>query len=384
MMPTQKQASIAQQKPHSQAQDARDGRVEQAIDRLRNGARELSHADIATRRDCAHEVLEQVVKCAPEWVDACCRIKQIPDRSAGVGEEVLAGPGGVARYLRLMIRSLDEIAQTGRPRLSGKVGRLSDGRLRVPMFPARGIYDSLIFAGIKAEARMQSGVEESTLHGDRLHRLDGSDRTPRVGVVLGAGNVSSIPTADSLTRVFQDGNAVLLKLNPVQDTLKDVFEEALQPLIKRGWLQIVTGGAEVGAAAVYHQEVDEVHITGSHHTHDAIVWGRDPDERARRKRENDPILKKPITSEMGNVSPWIIVPGNYSEKELKSQATHVAASLANNAGFNCLTTRMIITWKKWPDRGRFLDMVQAVLNSIPPRVAFYPGAEERYARLTRA
>ncbi len=356
--------------------------VSQSIDRLRAGARDLTGSDIETRRECAREVLDQVVKCSRDWVDVCCTIKSIPVGSSGRGEEVLAGPGGVTRYLRLMIQTLDDIARTGKPLLPGKVSRLADGRLQVPMLPARGIYDTLMFSGIKANARMQTGVEEATLHGNRLERLQASDNSPRIGVVLGAGNVSSIPTVDSLTRIFQDGNAVLLKLNPVQDELKSIFEDALQPLIKRGWLQILTGGADVGAAAIHHDEVDEAHITGSHHTHDAIVWGRDPEEQARRKREHDPLLKKPITSEMGNVSPWIIVPGNYSEKELKSQATHLAASLANNAGFNCLTTRMIVTWKKWPDRRRFLDMVQAVLETIPPRVAYYPGAEERYERFT--
>ncbi len=357
-----------------------DSQVNQAFDRLREGARDLTGSDVSARAECAREVLDSVFKCSREWVEICCRIKSIPAGTAGRGEEVLAGPGGVTRYLRLMIQTLDDVSRTGKPRLAGKVSRLDDGRLSVPLFPARGIYDSIMFAGLKAEARMQSGVTEVKLHGKRLERLRASDSPPRIGVVLGAGNVSSIPTADSLTRIFQDGNAVLLKLNPVQDELKGVFEDALRPLIQRGWLQILTGGADVGAAAVYHDEANEIHITGSHHTHDAIVWGRDPEERARRKRENDPVLTKPITSEMGNVSPWIIVPGQYSEKELKSQATHLAASLANNAGFNCLTTRMIITWKQWPDRQRFLDMVQAVLKTIPPRVAYYPGAAERYER----
>lgn len=356
--------------------------VDRAIQKLRLGARDLTGSDVAARAQCAREVLNQVVETAREWVDVSCRIKSVAPGSAGRGEEVLAGPGGVSRYLRLMIQTLGDIARTGKPELPGKIGLLDDGRLQVPMFPAKGIFDSVMFAGIKADARMQSGVTQTNLHGDRLERLKAANATPRIGTVLGAGNVSSIPIADSLTRIFQDGNAVLLKLNPVQDDLKSVFEDAMQPLIKRGWMQIVTGGADVGAAAVYHEDVDEVHITGSHHTHDAIVWGRDPAESERRKRENDPLLTKPITSEMGNVSPWIVVPGNYSEKELRSQATHLAASLANNAGFNCLTTRMIITWKKWPDRQRFLDMVQEVLKTIPPRVAYYPGAEERYERFT--
>ena len=75
----------------------------------------------------------------------------------------------------------------------------------------------------------------------------------------------------------------------------------------------VYGDADAGSYAAHHPAVDDVHITGSVRTHEVIVWGADPVERERRKAINDPLLKKPITSELGNVTPWIIVPGPYSE-----------------------------------------------------------------------
>ena len=146
-------------------------------------------------------------------------------------------------------------------------------------------------------------------------------------------------------------------------------------------MRIIYGGAREGAAAIEHPPVDEVHITGSIYSHDAIVWGPTPEERERRKRENDPLLKKPITSELGNVSPWIIVPGTYSDKQLRFQAENVAASITNNASFNCIATKMIVTWKDWPQRQRFLDAVEAVLAKVPPRKAYYPGARDRFSRL---
>ena len=63
-----------------------------------------------------------------------------------------------------------------------------------------------------------------------------------------------------------------------------------------------------------------------------------------------PLLKKPITSELGNVSPWIVVPGPIRDKQLRFQAENVAASITNNASFNCVATKVIITWKNWPQR----------------------------------
>ena len=126
--------------------------------------------------------------------------------------------------------------------------------------------------------------------------------------------------------------------------------------------------------------MDTLHITGSHITHDLIVWGADAEER--KANGQAPIVQKPITSELGNVTPWIIVPGDYSNRQLEFQAQHVAASITNNASFNCLATKVIVTEKDWPQRGKFLNRIEELLGSIPARVPYYPGARERFERAT--
>ena len=88
---------------------------------------------------------------------------------------------------------------------------------------------------------------------------------------------------------------------------------------------------------------------------------------------NEPVLNKPITSELGNVTPWVIVPGRYTDSQLRSQAENIVASITNNASFNCIATKMLVTWKDWPDRERFLDLIEHVLATIPSRYAYYPG-----------
>jgi len=40
----------------------------------------------------------------------------------------------------------------------------------------------------------------------------------------------------------------------------------------------------------------------------------------------------------------------------------------------------VLTWKGWPQRDRFLDLLQATLRRIAPRKAYYPGAADRYRR----
>jgi hypothetical protein len=140
----------------------------------------------------------------------------------------------------------------------------------------------------------------------------------------------------------------------------------------------------VGTYAINHELVDEVHITGSIYTHETIVWGPPGPERDRRKAESKPVLEKEITSELGNVTPWIMIPGPYSEKELDFQAENLCASVVNNCSFNCVATKCVVTWKQWPQREKFLDKVEAILKKVPPRRAYYPGAEDRYRKFAKA
>ena len=79
------------------------------------------------------------------------------------------------------------------------------------------------------------------------------------------------------------------------------------------------------------------------------------------------------------MTPWIVVPSHWSEEELLHQAEHLVGSLICNTGFNCAAPRVVVTWRGWSQRERFLDAVQEFLDLVPARLAWYPGASERYA-----
>ena len=355
-------------------------RLDHSIARLTAGRSHLQRASLDERIAALREVTALLYQHARTWVDLSCEAKSIPLGSNIRAEEILSGPVAVVRYLLLLAQTLTSIKETGRPTLPGRLRVGDDSRLTVPIVPTRGIYDRVIFRSMRAAALMQRGVSADDIHGDRVRRLTDTEQTVKCVLVLGAGNVSSVAVTDMLSKLFQERQVVLLKLNPVNAYLYDVFAEVFQPLIRRGWLQIIAGDAQMGAAAIAHDGVDEVHITGSQETHDRIVWGATAEERKRRKRENNPLLTKRITSELGNVSPWIIVPGKYTSRQLQFQAENVAASITNNAGFNCLSTRMLITERSWPQRVEFLDRLSRSLAETPRRVPYYPGAVERYER----
>jgi len=354
--------------------------LDQALEQLAAGRARLPKLSLSDRIALLEDCLARVAQLAPEWVEAACLAKGIPADSPLRAEEVAAGPVATARHLRLLIGNYREVQQSGHISLPAPPKQGPDGGLRVQVMPVRGLFDSIVFSGFKAESWLAPSVTRAD-----LEKLGSHLKNPppaRTVLVLGAGNVSSIPPTDAISKIFQEGHVVLLKMNPVNEYLGPIFARLFARLIEAQLVRIVYGGAEIGAAAVNHAQVDEVHITGSIHSHDAIVWGPAGLERERRKREQDPVLKKPITSELGNVSPWIVVPAAYSDKELRFQAESVAASITNNASFNCVATKMIVTWKNWPQRAEFLDLVEQVLAAVPTRKAYYPGAAERFRRFT--
>lgn len=353
-------------------------------------AEELNAAKSRYQRTSLDEWSELVERCITEvaevsaaWVDAACDAKGISTGHPLRAEEVNAGPMATLRYLRLLHDSLRDISRSGKPRLPGPVRQIPGGQLRVRIVPVKRRFDTLFFPATTTDAWMQRDVTAESLAAQAVPaQYRGQAETPDISLVLGAGNVSSIAVTDTCAKILQEGKLVLLKMNPVNAYLGPVFEQALAPFIEAGFLRIIYGGADVGQYAVNHELVDEVHVTGSIDTYNAIVWGPPGPERERRMRENAPLLAKPLTSELGNVSPWIVVPGKYSERQLQFQAENIAASIINNASFNCLATKVIVTWQDWPDRDRFLDKLQTILNQIPPRKAYYPGAEERFRRFT--
>ena len=199
-----------------------------------------------------------------------------------------------------------------------------------------------------------------------------------LALVLGAGNISSIAPLDALYKLFAEDAVVLLKMNPVNAYMGPILERAFQSLRQDGFLEIVYGGASLGRHLCQHPLVETIHITGSDHTHDAIVWGSTPTEQAERKASHQPLTAKPITSELGCVTPIMVVPGNWSESDLTFQARHIAGMVAHNASFNCAAAKVVITANGWAQREAFLAKLQHELAQTPARKAYYPGAVERY------
>ncbi|MGW4533503.1 aldehyde dehydrogenase family protein [Nocardia sp. NPDC004340] len=183
---------------------------------------------------------------------------------------------------------------------------------------------------------------------------------------------------DTVYELFAHNRVVLLKLNPITDPLLPVFEKIFARCIELGLVAIVTGGADVGHAAVTHPGIGHVHITGSVKSHDAIVFGGDAEGRARRER-GETLLNKPITSELGGVSPIIVVPGKWSARDLAYQAEHIVTQKLHNNGYNCVASQVLVLSSDWDQKDAFVAALRKALANAPARSPYYPGSDDRCA-----
>jgi hypothetical protein len=329
----------------------------------------------AARADLLQQVITDTMAAEDGWLAAACEAKGLVPGSTEAGEELFAGVGTFVRMARLLRDALRDIAKDGKPAFAGPVREGPGGRLRVQVFPANA-FDRITFPQTTAEVWMQPGVTRESLVAGQAPAYADPAVHAGTALVLAAGNVASLGPRDVLTKLFVEGKVVVMKANPVNDYLVPHWSRALGSLIDAGVLRIVGGGADAGRYLTGHAGIDEVHITGSDKTYDAVVFGNGP-EGARRKEADQPVLDKPVTAELGNVSPVIVVPGKWSIPELLYQAEHVATMLVNNAGFNCISARLVITHAAWPQREAFLGALTQTLAGVTTRRAYYPGAAER-------
>ncbi|WP_458040301.1 MULTISPECIES: aldehyde dehydrogenase family protein [Bacteria] len=345
---------------------------------LQTGLPSWIHLTLAQRARLLERVRASVVACAQEWAEQAALIKGLDNRHPLRGEEWLSGPYAVIVALDAYVRTLSELSAGRSPIDALTLGSAPGGRVTVPAFPATRA-DALLLSGFTAEVWLQPGVTEQ----DARKKAGLGQRHPSdaggVGLVLGAGNVTAIPVLDVLYELVAGNRVAILKLNPTMDSLAPIFRRALAPLIAAGFLRIVTGDGSVGAALTSHAGIDHVHITGSEATFDVIVWGTG-EEAQRRRRDDDPAMPKPITAELGGVSPVIVVPGEWTTADLRFQAEHVVTMRLQNAGHNCIAGQIVVISRDWAQRGAFLSELRAAYLRAPHRPTWYPHAPERVAQ----
>jgi acyl-CoA reductase-like NAD-dependent aldehyde dehydrogenase len=353
-------------------------RLDSAIAELHTGSRTWTALALAQRVTLLRAVRTSVAQVAEDWANTAAASKGLDARHPLRGEEWLSGPYSVLGALDAYIETLSRLAAGANPLEGITIDRAPGGRARVHAFPLTGI-DRFLLSGYTGEVWLEPGVTPNAARA----AAGLAQRTPTVsggvGLVLGAGNVTSIPVLDVLYELLAHNRTALLKVNPTQDALVPIYKRAFAPLIEPGLVRIVRGGPAVGGYLTAHPDLAHVHITGSAATFDAIVWGTGAAAK-RRRREMRPQLKKPITAELGGVSPIIVVPGDWSDADLTYHAEHIATMRLQNSGHNCIAGQVVILSSDWAQGPAFRAALRRAYANAPERPIWYPGSPARMHR----
>ena len=321
-----------------------------------------------SNRDKA-ELLERCLKRMVDSTDECarrtCEVKG--SYESGLGEELAAW----SSCCWIVSETLECLRHDFNPPVGAtRVSEGDQGRTVVETFP-RGLLMNLVFLGCKGEVWLQPG--KTLRQGPPRTNQEGS-----VWLVLGAGNQIPAVVGDIVHCLFLCNSTVILKMNPVNDFLGPLLEDCFKPLISEGFLKIVYGGAEVGKMLVNHRLTEEIHMTGSDKTFDAITWqGKKPKKGSKLR---NPPFKKPVHAELGCVTPYIVLPGNWSREDLDFQARQCVSGKFHNAGHNCVAVEVLVVPENWHLREAFLSRVKHHLEKSQKRIAWYPHSRANFER----
>ena len=346
-----------------------------ALSELEASKQEWAELAVEERIKILQDMKDALAAVAEDWAMTAARHKQIPEDSALEGEEWLSGPYAMMCGLNALIETLSQLDyKVFVKRL--KTRSLGSGQLAVRLLPVT-FKDEMALPDVKAEVWMQGHVTEGNLrdYAASVYDIAPKDRKGRVALVLGAGNIASIAPLDVLHKLISEHQVVILKMNPINDYLTDYLKAAMKPLIDRGFLRIVCGAADAGTYLCDHLLVEEIHITGAAATHDAIVWGVG-NEAQQNRAADTPRTTKRVTSELGGISPTIVVPGPWSDADVKFQAEHMASQKLHNSGHNCIACQALLLPKDWEKTEQLMREIKAIAKTHS-RPAYYPGSQQR-------
>lgn len=312
---------------------------------------------------------------AKEWAEKDIKNRGVKPDGWDASTSTIGGPGMSLRLMFGYIQALKGIQKAGRPIFPGRIKKMENGQLAVPVFPG-DMFDKLLLAGCTADVILQPGVKEEDVTKNQALPYQDKDHPGKVALVLGAGNYTGIITADVMHKLITEKQVVLLKMHPVTEYVGSILSKAFKSFIDKGILRIVYGGATEGDYLCKHEGIDEILMTGSDKTFEGIVYGFGPEGQAQ-KEAHQPINHKRMTAELGCVSPLIVIPGPWKKGDIEYHAENIASMVTANEGFNCNSTRVILQHKEWDQRETLLDGIKQVFANLEPENAYYPGAKKR-------
>ena len=347
--------------------------IDRFITTLRTNSKEFNSISNVQLASMLEETISNIKEVAFFWATICSDNKGTT-KTPAEGEEWLGGPFASVLATQYYITSL-----TNEDDLSEKKFNGEENSYKV--FPNNFI-ERLTFPFIDAKVYFNKSMSF-----DDINRYRGFskryDFDPSITLVLGAGNFSSIPYLDVLYHLITRKSVILLKLNPVNEYLKPVFEKVFQTFIERGYIIVTTGNIDESKYMATHPGINHIHLTGSDKTYEDIVYGRELTLKEKKSKAISKVNNKAITSELGNVTPIIIHPGKWSTSDIKYQARKIVTAKLNNNGFNCIAAQVVVLPDGWGQTDTLIKFVKHYMNKAKDRKAYYPESIERLEKLEK-
>ena len=347
--------------------------IDRFITTLRTKSKEYNSINNLQLASMLEETISNIKEVSFFWATICSDNKGTT-KTPAEGEEWLGGPFASVLATQYYIKSL-----TNDDDLTEKKFNSEQNSYKV--FPNNFI-ERITFPFIDAKV-----IFNKSMSFDDINKYRGFskryDIDPSITLVLGAGNFSSIPYLDVLYHLITRKSVILLKLNPVNEYLKPVFEKVFQNFIERGYIIVTTGNIDESKYMATHPGINHIHLTGSDKTFEDIVYGRELTEKERKSKSLSKINNKPITSELGNVTPIIIHPGKWSTSDIKYQARKIVTAKLNNNGFNCIAAQVVVLPDGWGQTETLIKYVKHYMSKAKERKAYYPESIERLEKLEK-
>jgi len=346
--------------------------IDRNISKLRVNSTGFLNLDESTLVTMLEQVIENIKTISYYWATLSSEKKGILSKSKE-GEEWIGGPFAcifAIQYFIETIQNKDDLDKS----------KYDDTDKSYKVFPTKNI-EKLLFPYLEGEIRFAKNLNFNQINeyrgfANRFEKIE-----PKITLVLGAGNVSSIPVLDALFHMIAYKSVIYLKLNPVNDYLLPIFTQVFDPFITRGFMIITQGDMHASRYLTQHDAFQQIHLTGSNYTYENIVYGKVLSDKERSLKTYPKINKKPITSELGNVTPIIVHPGNWSRSEIRHQAKKIVTAKLNNSGFNCIAAQVIVLPKDWRHTQKLKNDIKHYLKKVGDTTSYYPGSSENLNEL---
>ena len=341
--------------------------IDRNISKLRVNSAEFLNLDKANLISMLEQTVDNIKSISYYWASLSSEKKGHLTKSKE-GEEWIGGPFSCIYALQYFIEYLQN--DNGLD-----INKFDEKTKSYKVFPTKNI-EKLLFPFLEGEIRFGKNLNFNQINEYRGFANRFNNNKPKITLILGAGNVSSIPVLDALFHMIAHKSVIYIKLNPVNDYLLPIFTQVFEPFISRGFMIITEGDMEASKYLTEHEGFQQTHLTGSNYTYENIVYGRTLSDKERSLKTLPKINKKPITTELGNVTPIIVHPGNWSRAEIRHQAKKIVTAKLNNSGFNCIAAQVIVLPKHWKHTDKLKRDIKYYLKKVGDTTSYYPGANE--------